>query len=42
LISYEKDAGIDRKLNNYLKITDIINSMFRPLKTFKKTVQYKQ
>jgi hypothetical protein len=30
LIFYEKGVGIDNKLNNYLKITDIINNMFRP------------
>jgi len=38
LISYEKGVDIDNKLNNYLKITDIINNMFRPQKIFKKTV----
>jgi len=26
---------IDNKLNNYLKITGIINNTFRPQKTFK-------
>jgi hypothetical protein len=28
---------IDNKLNNYLKITGIINNVFRPKKTLKKT-----
>jgi hypothetical protein len=28
---------IDNKLNNYLRITGIINKMFRPKKTLKKT-----
>jgi hypothetical protein len=27
----------DNKLNNYLKITDILNSVFRPQKTLTKT-----
>ena len=36
-ISYEKGVDIDNKLNNYFKITDIINNMFRPQKTLKKT-----
>jgi hypothetical protein len=30
-------VDVDNKLNNYLKITDIINNMFRPQKTLKKT-----
>jgi hypothetical protein len=38
LISYETEADIDNKLNNYLKITNIINIMFRPQKTLKKTI----
>jgi hypothetical protein len=42
LISYEKEVAIDNKLNNYLKITGVINNMFRPQKTSKKTVKYKQ
>jgi hypothetical protein len=29
--------GIDNKLNNYLKITDILNNVFRPQKNPKKT-----
>jgi hypothetical protein len=36
-MSYEIEADIDNKLNNYLKITNIINNMFRPQKTLKKT-----
>jgi hypothetical protein len=36
-MSYEKEVDIDSKLNNYLKITGIINNMFRPQKTLKKT-----
>jgi hypothetical protein len=30
-------VAIDNKLNNYFKITGIINAMFRPQKTVKKT-----
>ena len=39
LMSYEKEMDIDNKINNYLKITGIINNMFIPKKkkTFKKT-----
>jgi len=33
LISYEKEVDIDTKLNNYLKITGIINNKYRPQKT---------
>jgi hypothetical protein len=36
LISFEKVVEVD-KLNNYLKITGIINNMSRPQKTLKKT-----
>ena len=32
-ISYEKELDIDNKLHNYLKITGIINNVFRPQKT---------
>jgi endonuclease I len=35
-ISYERELDIDNKLNNYLKITVILN-MFGPQKTLKKT-----
>ena len=37
LISYEKEVDTDYKLKNYLKITGIINNIYRPQKTFKKT-----
>jgi len=37
LTSYEKEVEIDNKLNKYWKITGIINSVFRPQKTSKKT-----
>ena len=33
----KKEVDIDMKLNNYLKITDIINNKFRRQKTLKKT-----
>jgi hypothetical protein len=37
LIYYENEMGIDNKLNNYLRITGIINNVFRSKKTLKKT-----
>ena len=37
MISYEKELDIDNKLLNYLKITGILNNVFRPQKTLKKT-----
>jgi hypothetical protein len=37
LISYENEMDIDNKLNNYLRITGIINNVFRPKKTLNKT-----
>jgi hypothetical protein len=37
MISYETELDIDNKLHNYLKITGIINNMFRPQNTLKKT-----
>jgi hypothetical protein len=37
MISYEKELDIDNKLHNYLKITGIINNVFIPQKTLKKT-----
>ena len=37
MISYEKELDIYNKLHNYLKITGIINNVFRPQKTLKKT-----
>ena len=36
-ISYEKELDIDNKLHNYLKIIGIINNVFTPQKTLKKT-----
>jgi hypothetical protein len=35
MISYKKELDIDNKLHNYLKITGIINDMFRPKKPLK-------
>ena len=32
MISYEKELDIDNKLHNYLKITGIINNVFKPQK----------
>jgi len=29
MISYEKDLNIDNELHNYLKITSILNNVFR-------------
>ena len=37
LIVYEKEMDIDNRLNNYCKITDIIDSTFIRQKTLKKT-----
>jgi hypothetical protein len=37
LISNKKEADVDNKLSNYLKITGVINNVFRPQKTLKKT-----
>ena len=37
MISYEKELDIDNKLLNYLKITGIINYVFGPQKSLKKT-----
>jgi hypothetical protein len=31
--SYGRELDIDKKLNNYLKITGILNNKFRPQKT---------
>jgi len=30
MVSYEIELDIDKKLYNYLKITDILNNVFRP------------
>jgi hypothetical protein len=35
-MSYETEMGTDAKLNAYLRITDIINNVFRPTKTLNK------
>jgi len=37
MISYEKELDIDNKLHSYLKITVVINNVFRSQKTLKKT-----
>ena len=37
MISYEKELDIDNKLHNYFKITGILNNVFRPPNTLKKT-----
>jgi hypothetical protein len=34
MISYEEELNIDNKLRSYLKITGILNNMFRPQKKF--------
>ena len=36
MTSYEKEMDIDNKLNNYLKITGILNNVFRPQKPLRK------
>jgi len=36
-ISYEGELDIDKKLNNILKITGVLNNVFRPQKPLKKT-----
>jgi hypothetical protein len=36
-MSYENEMDIENKLNNYLKITGIINNVFKPHKTLMKT-----
>jgi hypothetical protein len=37
MISYKRELGIDNKLNSYLKITGILNNVFRPQRPLKKT-----
>ena len=37
MISYEKELYIDNKWNNHLKTSGIINNIFRPHNTLKKT-----
>jgi hypothetical protein len=36
VISYEREFHIDNRLNNYLKITGILNNVFRPQKALNK------
>jgi len=36
-ISYERELDIDNKLNHFLKITGILNNVFRQQKKLKKT-----
>jgi hypothetical protein len=36
MISYERELDIDNKLNNYLKITGILNNVFIPQKPLRK------
>jgi len=35
MISYEEELDIDKKLHNYLKITGILNNVFRSQKSLK-------
>ena len=37
MISFEAELDIDYKLNNFLKITGILNNVLRPQKNLKKT-----
>jgi len=37
MISYEGELDIDNKFNNFWKITGILNNVFRPQKSLKKT-----
>jgi hypothetical protein len=37
VIPYEGELDIDNKINNFLKITGILNNVFRPQKPLKKT-----
>ena len=37
MISYEGELDIDNKLSNFLKSTGILNNVFRPQETIKKT-----
>jgi hypothetical protein len=37
MIPYEGELDIDNGLNKYLKITGVLNNVFRPQKTLKKT-----
>jgi hypothetical protein len=38
----KKDVDVDNKLNNYLKVIGIVNSMFRPQKTEEKNNKFIQ
>ena len=38
IISYVKELNIDKNLHNYLKITGILNNVFKPQKTLKKRI----
>jgi hypothetical protein len=38
VMSYDKELDINNKLHNYLKITGILNNVFRPQKTVKKAI----
>jgi hypothetical protein len=43
MISYDKELDIDNKIHNYLKITGILNNVFRPknlLRNKNKIIQY--
>jgi hypothetical protein len=37
MLTYEKELDIENKLHNYLKMTGILNNVFRPQKSIKKT-----
>jgi len=37
MVSYKGESYIDNKLNKFVKNTSILNNMFRPQKTLKKT-----
>ena len=36
MISYERELDIDKKLNKFLKITAVLNNVFRPQKPLRK------
>ena len=40
MIFYDKELDIDNKLHNYLKITGILNNVFRPQKPLRKQEYY--
>ena len=39
MISYENELDIDNKLHNYLKITGILNNVFKPQKLLRKRLK---